>query len=157
MKFAITIGTQQIALAGFLKGREHRLQMQPICFVTGTSHFFRRFSFVMKLTSSETAVVSTFATLYPAMYAGISNLQVYAGSTRARTMWWSPSACIAGCMTEKGTTPTTISRMRCHARRGPTIPASGLAEKSSGFLLQNNIFGRLDERMPDRSTISRTR
>jgi hypothetical protein len=67
------------------------------------------------------------------------------------------SASIAGCMTEKGTTLTIISRMRCYARRGPNDSCVGLAEKSSGFRLQNNIFGRLDKRMPNHSTISRTR
>jgi hypothetical protein len=71
-------------------------------------------------------------------------------------MWWSPSDSIAGRMTEKGTTLTTISRMRCNARRGLTIPASGCREVI-GFLLQDNIFERLDDRTPDHSTISRTR
>jgi hypothetical protein len=41
MKFAVTIGTQQIALAGFFKGRGTSASDAANMFRAGTSHFFR--------------------------------------------------------------------------------------------------------------------
>jgi hypothetical protein len=119
--------------------------------------FLSRFSFVMKLKSNRTAVVSTFATLYPAVHAGISNLQVYAGNTRARTDVVVTECQYCRVHNGEGNYAENYFSHAMPRTAGTYDSCVGLAEKSSGFLLQNNIFGRLDERMPDHSTISRTR
>jgi hypothetical protein len=101
----------------------------------------------MKLKSSETAVVSTLAAL----------LQVYPGIKRART-----DLVVTECqycwVHDGGGSYADNYFSHAMLRTAGTYDSSvALAEKSSGFLLQNNIFERLDERTPDHSTISRTR
>jgi len=100
--------------------------------------------------------VSTFATPYPAVYAGISNLQVYAGNTRARI-----DVVVTECQycwghDGEGNYADNYFSHAMLRTVGIYDSSVGLAEKSSGFLLQNNIFEHLDERMPDHSMISRT-
>jgi hypothetical protein len=91
------------------------------------------------------------------VYAGISNLQVYAGSTRARTDVVVTERLYCWVLDGEGNYADDYFSHAMPRTAGTYDSCVGLAEKSSGFLLQNNIFGRLDERMPDRSTISRTR